>query len=165
LNYSEKWHFGLIAEPSGIALERMSYQMRTQDKNNWTSASSSSGFGTPGYQNSQFRSDPGTVGEIVVSPKIFSPDNDGTDDFGMIRYNMKEHGYVANLIIYDVAGRRVRYLLKNEILGMSGQYKWDGLDDEMQELPQGMYILVTQLFNLKGNTKKFKHVITLARRM
>src|SRR5205814_1343758 len=80
LQYDEKWHFALINNREGIALERINYNQPTQDKNNWTSAASTAGFGTPGYQNSQFRADLQVQAQITVLPKIFSPDNDGLDD-------------------------------------------------------------------------------------
>jgi hypothetical protein len=163
LDYNEKWHFALIADPEGVALERISYEKPTQDRNNWTSASSSSGFGTPGFQNSQFRADLRAEGEVEVSPKIFSPDNDGVNDFCLIQYKMKERGYIANLEIYDITGRKRRSLLKNELFGLTGQYKWDGLDDASRPLPQGIYILIIEIFNLEGKTEKFKNAIVLAR--
>lgn len=51
LKYSEKWHFPLLDDPSGVALERINFFSTTQDRNNWMSAASASGYGTPGAQN------------------------------------------------------------------------------------------------------------------
>ncbi|HSU51031.1 MAG TPA: lamin tail domain-containing protein, partial [Segetibacter sp.] len=73
LKYSAKWHFALIDNEEGIALERIDYNKPTQSKDNWTSAASSVGFGTPTYQNSQFRSDLSIQGEMNITPKTFSP--------------------------------------------------------------------------------------------
>jgi hypothetical protein len=161
VDYLEKWHSPMLADASGVALERINYRSPANDKNNWMSASSSSGYGTPGAQNSQFRADLQADGEVIVSPKIFSPDNDGLGDFALIRVQMKENGYVANAFVYDVSGRRVRYLLKNVVLGTSNQFIWDGCDDNSQRLAKGAYIICTQIFNLQGKTKKFKNVIVL----
>jgi hypothetical protein len=161
LNYNVNWHFALISDASGIALERINYESPTQDKNNWASASSSSGYGSPGYQNSQFRADLQAEGEVIVSPKIFSPDNDGSNDFAFVQLNMKEQGYVANITVYDISGRKVKYLVKNEVLGISNKFKWDGYGDNSQKSPLGMYIIYTEIFNLKGRTKKFKDIIIL----
>ncbi|MEP7258494.1 MAG: lamin tail domain-containing protein [Flavitalea sp.] len=163
LSYSASWHFQLITEASGVSLERINYSAPTQDKNNWVSAAASAGYGTPGSQNSQFRADMIAAGEITVSPAIFSPDNNGPDGFALIQYIMDEPGYMANLQIYDQSGIMVRRLLKNTLLGTSGQFRWDGLDDRNNRLPQGIYILFTQVFNLTGKTKKFKQVIVLKR--
>jgi hypothetical protein len=161
LKYSAKWHFPFITDASGVALERINDESPAQDKDNWTSASSASGHGTPGYQNSQFRADLQAKGEVIVSPRNFSPDNNGMNDFAFIQLHMKEPGYVANVIIYDISGRRVRYLIRNEILGISNTYKWDGYDDGSQKLPTGVYMICTGIFNLEGRTKKFRHQIVL----
>jgi hypothetical protein len=163
LAYSDKWHFALIADPSGIALERITLSFPTQDKNNWTSAASSAGYGTPGYKNSQFVDALLQNDEIQV-PSLFSPDNDGVDDTELIGFRMKEKGFIANTIIYDMSGRKVRYLIKNESIGGEAVYKWDGLDERSQALPQGIYIAITEMFTLDGKTKRFKNAITLARK-
>lgn len=161
LNYSEKWHFELIAVTEGVALERINYNAPTQDKNNWTSASSSSGFGTPGFQNSHFRSELRVEGEVTIYPKIISPDNDGNNDFVTIQFKLPEPGYLVNAIIYDMSGRRIRYLLKNELLGIHSKFIWRGEDDKLNMSPSGIYILVAEIFNLQGKTNKFKHSIII----
>ncbi len=163
LHYNRKWHSPLLSDPSGVALERISFDAPTQDKNNWASAASSTGYGTPGRENSQSWRNPQTDREVNI-PRLFSPDNDGVDDFALILYDMKEPGYIVNTIIYDLSGRKVRYLVKNASLGLSAQYKWDGTDEMGNSLAQGIYVVVTELFNPNGKTKKFKNAIILARR-
>lgn len=164
LQYDEKWHFGLIHNREGVALERINYNFTTQDKSNWTSAASTAGFGTPGYPNSQLRADVQVQGQVTVFPAVFSPDNDGHDDFAAIQYELSEPGYVANISIFDAHGYRVRYLVKQATLSLTGQFHWDGLNDKLNRLPAGIYIVLTELFNLNGKTKKFKNAITLVRR-
>lgn len=164
LQYDSKWHFGLLNNSEGISLERIDYNDQTQNKYNWTSAASTAGFATPGYQNSQFKADPKMQGLISTNPRIFSPDNDGFDDLSTIFYQMTAPGYVANITIFDAAGRPVRYLAKNATLALQGYFRWDGLDDTMKQLPVGIYIVLTEIFNLQGKTKKLKNVVTLARR-
>ena len=163
VNYTDKWHFELISNKQGVSLERIDYNAASV-KSNFQSAATSVGYGTPGYKNSQF-SEPGNLtGEITVTPEVFSPDNDGTDDFLTINYNFPEPGYVANVTIFDAAGRPVRYLQKSSLSGVKGFFRWDGLDDKSQQLPQGMYIVYTEIFNTGGKTKKFKNTVVLARR-
>lgn len=163
IRYDSKWHFALLNEVEGISLERIDFSTPVQDKNNWTSAASTAGFATPGYQNSQFRSDIQTQGQIRIDPQLFSPDNDGRDDIATIHYEMASAGFVCNIIIFDVNGRPVKHLAKNSTLGVRGNFRWDGLDDHSQRLPIGVYIVFTEIFNLNGKTKKFKNVLTLAR--
>lgn len=164
LHYDEKWHFALIDNKEGVALERINYNYSTQDKSNWTSAASTAGFGTPGYPNSQLRADVQVQGQVTVAPAVFSPDNDGQDDLATIHYELSEPGYVANISIFDAHGYRVRLLVQQATLSLKGQFRWDGLDDKQNRLPVGTYIVLTELFNLNGKTKKFKNAITLARR-
>ena len=164
LNYDEQWHFALISNKDGVALERINYTKATQDKTNWTSAASTTGFGTPTAMNSQYLLDPQLQGAITVTPKIFSPDNDGYDDIATISYQGNEPGYVINISIFDANGRLVRSLVKNSTVAQRDQFRWDGLNDRQQALPIGIYIIYTEVFNLKGKSARFKNTITLARK-
>jgi hypothetical protein len=47
---------------------------------------------------------------------------------------------------------------------MNGSWKWDGLDENNQPLPTGQYIMLSEIFNLQGMRKQFKHVVVLTRR-
>ncbi len=53
-DYNENMHFPLLKDKKGVSLERISPAKPTNDINNWHSASESSGFATPTYQNSQY---------------------------------------------------------------------------------------------------------------
>jgi hypothetical protein len=164
LKYNEKWHFKLIDNREGVSLERIDYDAPTQQQDNWHSAATSAGYGTPTYKNSQYRVSDGVQGEITVTPEIVSPDNDGMDDFATVTYSFPEPGYVANITIFDAAGRVVRYLQRNALCGTKGNYRWDGLGEKNQKLPVGIYIIYTEVFNLKARKKQFKNPIVLARR-
>lgn len=164
LHYSFDWHFALIDNKEGIALERIDYNKPTQNKENWTSAASTAGFGTPSYQNSQFRTDVSVKGDLTVTPKTFSPDNDGFDDFTTINYQMSELGYVANITIFDAAGRPVKALAKNVTLASTGSFRWDGLNDKFIKVPTGIYVIYTEVFNLNGKKKSFKNTVIVAAR-
>jgi len=164
VSYTEKWHFKLIINYEGVALERIDYNKPSQDMGNWHSAAASNGYGTPGYQNSQFMSELMGDATIAITPAIFSPDNDGLNDFATIAYSFPEPGYVCNICFYDINGRAVKYLTRNTICGLTGYYRWDGLGEKNNKLPIGIYVMITEVFNLKGKTKKFKNGIVLARR-
>jgi Lamin Tail Domain/CHU_C Type IX secretion signal domain/Bacterial Ig-like domain len=164
LNYDEKWHFKLIDNREGVALERIDYNAPTQNQDNWHSAATSVGYGTPTYKNSQYRLDLQVQGTIIVSPEVVSPDNDGMDDFATIDYNFPSPGYVANITIFDANGRVVRYLQRNALCGRKGNFRWDGLGEKFQKLPVGIYVIYTEVFNLDGKKKQFKNTIVLARK-
>jgi hypothetical protein len=165
VSYSEKWHFALISDDEGIALERIDPNDSSQKQSNWHSSASTAGYGTPTYKNSQFKQSNAVNATIEVNPKVFSPDNDGHDDIATISYQVAEAGYVANISIFDANGRLVRYFVKNALLGLKGSWNWDGLNENGQKLPVGMYIIYTEIFNLQGKKKQFKNTIVLTRNL
>jgi hypothetical protein len=163
VNYSDNWHFALLHNTEGVSLERIDYN-GSSVQNNFHSAATSAGYGTPGFKNSQYKINGEIAGEITITPEIFSPDNDGIEDFATINYNFPTPGYVANITIFDASGRPVRYLQKNSLSGIKGYYRWDGLDDKSRKLPQGIYIIYTEIFDKEGKKKNFKNTIVLARK-
>ena len=165
VSYSEKWHFALINNNEGVALERIDPNDSSQKQSNWHSAASTAGYGTPTYKNSQYKQTNSANAVIEVSPKVFSPDNDGHDDITTISYEVTEPGYVANITIFDANGRLVRYFIKNALLGLKGSWNWDGLNENGQKLPVGTYIIYAEIFNLQGKKKQFKNTVVLARRL
>ncbi len=165
LQYDEKWHFPLVANPRGVALERTDPDKPTQDKSNWHSAAASVGYGTPGYQNSQFTQNPATEDEISITPRVFSPDNDGFDDFLTISYRFPEPGNVCNISIFDVQGRLIRALVRNALCGTEGSFRWDGLDADHRQLRIGIYVVHMEIFHPGGKTRQFTKAVTLARRI
>jgi hypothetical protein len=163
VSYSDKWHFPLLHNSEGVSLERINFN-DSSDQKNFHSASTSAGYGTPGYKNSQSQMNEVVPGEITVSPEIFSPDNDGVDDFVTINYSFPTPGYVATISVFDASGRLVRSLEKNALNGIKGYYRWDGLDDKNRKLSQGIYIIYTEVFNKEGRKKQFRNTVVLARR-
>ena len=163
VKYSDKWHFSLLKNAQGVSLERINFD-GPSNATNFHSASASSGYGTPGYKNSQNLEEVQVKGEITIVPEVFSPDHDGIDDLVTIHYNFPTVGYVANITIFDASGRPVRYLQKNSLSGIKGYFRWDGLDDKARKLPQGIYIIYTEIFNLDGKRRIFKNSVVLARR-
>ncbi|HVT85098.1 MAG TPA: lamin tail domain-containing protein [Chitinophagaceae bacterium] len=163
VDYDHSWHFKLIDNEDGVALERIDPDGTSQDPNNWHSAASTAGYGTPTYKNSQYKQPPGINATIEITPKVFSPDNDGRDDITTVQYKVADPGYAANITIFDAAGRPVRNLVQNAILGSSGYWNWDGLDDKGRKLPVGTYVVFTEIFNLQGKNQKFKNTVIVAR--
>jgi hypothetical protein len=165
LDYDHNWHSPLLANQSGVSLERIQADQPTNLAGNWTSAAADAGFGTPGYKNSESGFTDGIgSNEVFVDPKIFSPDQDGYHDFCFVQYHFPAGGFTGNISIYDVSGRLVRSLVNNILLSTSGNFRWDGLDDQQNLLPVGVYIIVTEIFNLQGKTKIFRNTAVLARK-
>jgi hypothetical protein len=161
LHYKDDWHFKLLNDLEGVALERINYDSKTQDENNWHSASATVGFGTPADKNSQCKDNENLAGTINATPKIISPNNDGLDDVLAVYYTFPEPGYVANIIIFNISGYPVKHLQTNALCGIRGSFKWDGLNDKNQSINTGQYIVYTEVFNLKGTVRRFKNCITV----
>jgi len=165
VKYKDDWHFKLIDNAEGVSLERIDPDGTSQDETNWHSAASTAGYGTPTYKNSQYKLVQSINAAIEISPKVFSPDNDGRDDIATVQYVVTEPGYIANVTIFDAAGRPVRNLVRNGTLGLNGYWNWDGLDNKGLKLPVGTYIIFSEVFNLQGKKEKFKNTVVLARKL
>lgn len=164
-DYTEELHTPLLDTKDGVSLERLDPDGPTQSPGNWHSAAASAGFATPGYQNSQFRQAPALGQEVISLPdKTFSPDGDGFEDVLQIFYETDKPGYVLNLRVFDAQGRQVRNLLRNELLGTSGIFKWDGVNDEGFKARTGIYILWIELFHPDGTVQRTKKTCVLAGR-
>jgi hypothetical protein len=165
LSYKDDYHFPLLANKDGVSLERIDPAALSQNPLNWQSASTDAGYGTPGYINSQFRQADPVKGEINISPLTFSPDQDGYNDQLTIQYKFPGPGYTCSVIIFDHGGRPVRYLVRNNLCGTTGFFRWNGLDEKTQRLPAGVYYLVTEIFNLEGKRKIVKQGVVMAYKM
>ncbi|HRN36602.1 MAG TPA: lamin tail domain-containing protein [Flavobacteriales bacterium] len=164
-NYSDALHFALLKSVDGVSLERVDPDRPTADNSNWHSAAADVNFATPGYQNSQYAPAPAARGEITIDPAIFSPDNDGYQDLLTIVYRFDEPGFVATMKVFDIAGREVRTLMNNVLLGTSGAVSWDGLMDGHELARIGPYILYMEAYDLAGNVEKFRKTVVLAHRL
>ena len=161
--YLQDMHFPLLNSFRGVSLERLDYDRPSQRRDNWHSAAANVGYATPGYKNSQFTAAGGGEGPVSVDPKIFSPDQDGHQDILNINYEFDEPGYVATVSIYDPVGRMVRLLVQTELLGTNkGTFTWDGINDMGEKCRVGIYVIYFEVFDTKGNVKKYKKSAVLA---
>lgn len=147
LDYTASMHSELMQNVEGVALERRSLSAATQLDANWTSASFSSGYGTPTAPNSQRQDLFFVQNEFVCEPSIFSPDGDGYCDELVLTYSMSEADMCATISIFDNQGHRIRQLVNNGLLGTSGMITWNGLDDKGLRCHRGAYILVVEVYN------------------
>ena len=160
--FSEKMHYPLLKVTKGVALERVSFNQPSMDANNWHSAAESVHFGTPGYVNSMMQSAEPSEDAVSVSPEVFSPDGDGFDDDCFINYHFDEAGYTMNVYIFNVAGQLIKHLAKGELVGQEGSVIWNGTDNNNNRVPIGVYVVITEVFNLDGVVKKYKNAAVVA---
>ena len=163
--YKDDMHFKLIADKKGVSLERIDPYRKSTDKGNWNSATTTVGFATPGYVNSQHRIPTQNTADIYLDPKVFSPDGDGFDDLLNIHYKLPEPNYMANIYVFDANGRLMAHPLKSVTLEQSGILTWDGFIDNSQvRAPFGIYVILFEAFHPNGQTVKKKMSATLVGR-
>jgi hypothetical protein len=161
--YTTALHFALLNDLDGVSLERINYDRPSNDKTNWNSASTNVGFATPAYRNSQYSPLVDTqLGTISISPEVFSPDGDGFDDVVNFGYAFDTPGFTGTLSIYDSNGRLVKYVGRGLLLGTSGQYSWNGINEQGEKAQLGIYIFVMDAFTLDGKISKIKKPFVLA---
>ncbi|MDL2281972.1 lamin tail domain-containing protein [Parabacteroides sp. OttesenSCG-928-G06] len=153
VTYSPQWHDASIKEKKGVALERIHPDEPTQEADNWTSAAATAGYGTPGYQNSQYGKD--KEGEISgIEKPTYSKE---TEQYN-IRYYLTKGGYKCKALVYNLSGQAVAEISNNELLGTEGELIWNGKGNSGQRLTPGLYILYIELYHYNGDKKKFKEV-------
>jgi hypothetical protein len=160
-SYSAKMHSPFLADEDGVSLERISLEKPTSDRDNWASASASVGYATPGMPNSQTKSETEIQDEIIPDPKAFSPNGDGYNDELIIKFKLSKPGYIANVRIFDTAGRQMKFLVKNQLLAQEGSWLWDGNNESGQRLNIGVYIILVEVFDWEGHIKLFKKTCSL----
>ncbi len=145
VSYSAKWHLKLIADVKAKSLEKIDPFGSATDSKNWHTAAESVGFATPGAPNSQY-SPAQHNGEFSLTSTTISPDNDGFEDVLQINYVMEQEGMVANVKIFDDRGRLIKYVCKNELLGIQGSLIWDGITENNLKASIGTYVVVFEAF-------------------
>lgn len=159
IKYDAKWHHPLIRNVKGVSLEKINPALSGLDKNSWHSASSEVNYGTPGYKNSQFRETDAENADdkwIWAEPESFSPDNDGVDDVCFLRYKTDENGYVANAVIYNSVGVKIKQLAQNQLLSADGFLSWDGTNDNGKIVNPNVYVLYIEIVQTEKAIKKIK---------
>ena len=154
--YSEEQHFELLNSTEGVSLERIDLKSKGLNTSNWTSASSSAGFATPGYQNSQYVDVTASDLEFELESKTFSPDGDGYQDVLILKYQFGTTDNTINGYVYNLNGALIAHPFNNQTLATSGTISWDGVKANGEKLAVGNYILFIETFNLDGKVVKKK---------
>ena len=159
VSYSSKWHASSVKDQKGVALERIDPEAETQSAANWTSASATAGYGTPGYQNSQSGiSSPDDPDNPEEPTGIEVPQWDESSGHYTISYYLDQPGYSCRVFIFNLAGIRVAEIANHELLGMKGQLIWDGYALSGKQLQTGIYIFYAELYHTSGTVKRYKHI-------
>ncbi len=161
LDYSPSMHSRLLRNRAGVSLERRRFDRPAAEASNWFSASSTSGYGTPGYANSQSTEWLVEESAFELRSTLVSPDGDGYQDVLTVDYRMDDASLAARVEVYDGRGRRVRRLLNDALLGAAGQLDWDGRDDNGGTLPRGQYVLLITVYDTAGTRQTLRRTVAL----
>ena len=166
MEFSEKMHYPLLKETKGVALERVSWEVPSEQADNWHSAAEAVHFGTPGHVNSMssFLEVEANEEALVVEPVVFSPDGDGFDDNCRITYQLGETGCSMNVYVFSAEGRMVRHLVQGELVADEGSFVWNGLDARGRRVPIGIYVVVTEVFDMEGRVRRYKNAVAVGSR-
>ena len=163
--YTSDWQLSLLDNTDNKTLERIDPSGVSNSPSNWHTAAETIGFGTPGKQNSQYQAG-GVNGSFGTLTPVFSPDNDGFEDVLLFYYTMPQPGMIATVNLYDDQGRLIKELMKSELLGLEGNFSWNGCNDAGAKTPIGIYLAVIEGFTPDGKANFSKRIaFTLAGRV
>jgi hypothetical protein len=158
--YRADMHSPFVTDPEGISLERISPEANGTDFSNWRSASSVAGLATPGYANSNLRSNALAIDNITVDPEILRTDIVDAG-FALIKYHFDHGGFMANVRIFDQQGHIVKELARNELLGTDGFIRWEGDQNNGSRARTGYYMIWFEVFDSTGLLQTFRKRIVL----
>ncbi len=161
--YSDGYHSRLLKSVDGVSLERIDFNAPTQSPSNWASASSTVGFATPGYLNSQSFEAPQISGSLQIDPRVFVPGSASTANpsFTTINYQFEQAGKFANVMVYDMYGRPISELANGASLSTSGFLRWDGTDNTGKQVRSGYYLVVFEVFDGSGRKDILKETVVV----
>lgn len=161
-DYSEEMHNPILTDTEGVSLERISVKDQTNNRFNWNSASTSSLYATPGYQNSSTYNTEESSELFTLKNATFSPDGDGYNDILVMHYALNGTDYVGNIYIFDDLGYFKTQLINNAVMGQNGLISWNGNDRYSRICPEGVYLIVYEFYNTSGQVVSGKEVCILA---
>lgn len=162
--YHKNRHHALVKNLKGVALERIYFDLPTQDESNWHSAAKLHNFGTPGFKNTQNKERNSLSGQhnFYLEKDYFSPDNDGIDDLCVLHYQLDKPGYIINIEILTAIGEHVYTLCHQYLANEEGFFRWDGRNKKEQTAQVGIYVFCIEIFHPEyGEKQKFKIGVAL----
>jgi hypothetical protein len=158
LFYSDSWHYSELNSSENVALERISPN-KSNNAVNWFSASSASGYGTPGLKNSAAGQNTEGNETVFIENDVITPNNDGVNDFLRINFNLAEVGWIGSIKIINSLGITIHTLAPNILLGPTDIITWNCNLATKSTLTAGIYVLLIQMIHPEtGN--KFNQKIT-----
>jgi hypothetical protein len=162
VNFTDDWHNALISNTEMVSLERINPNLNGSLKSSWHSASTQSGYATPGQMNSQFLSSEAQNSRFWLSTETVSPNNDGFNDVVTINYDLPQ-GSLLTLRVFSLNGLEQNVLADNELTQPEGTLVWDGTTNTGNLAATGIYIIFATWFTPDGQTGNAKLNIAVSR--
>lgn len=153
--YDPAYHVeGVPNKGSGVSLERLSF-----DSDEWTSASPSTGYASPGLENQAMM---GVDDLRFDADEICYPYQ---DEAGLwhLRYQLDQAGYKATVKAFSVQGIQVATMAQAEPLSVVGELVWNGRSANGGLLPPAPYVVVMEMIHPSGMTLRRHFVVLVSR--
>ena len=164
VTYSPDWHYPYLDETKGVSLERIDFNASGTDRSNWFSASSSSGYSTPGSLNSTLINAGESKGEFFT---LESTIGYATDPLSAVRvtvsYRFESAGWFLRMNVFNCRGMPVKTIYPFGMAAMEGEVGWDGLDSAQQLVPDGIYLIVADYYHPTGKKGRWKKACAIIR--
>ena len=99
---------------------------------------------------------------MSLDSDVFSPDDDGFEDFLLVQVDFEELGNVVDLRVFDSRGNFIRQLVNGELFSTAQVIKWDGSDENGNRCPVGAYVLLLNAFTKDGKRVSDKATCVVA---
>ena len=164
LAYKDDFHSPILSDVDGVSLEKTRPNAPLNDKQYWTSAASSAGFGTPGLPNSQFAQNTGLAKKYfsLLTP-VLTPNNDGNTDYLQVQCALPKSGFWVTMTIIGENGFTVATPFNNFSVAADAILQWDGTTTNGGMLPAGNYIALLEAFHTDGQRIKGKLTLSVNR--
>jgi hypothetical protein len=152
-------------EEEAVSLERINPMLYSNDADNWGPCADIN-RATPGRHNSLYTSVKEVKESVTIKPNPFSPDNDGFEDAAVISGQIPESSAMTRIRIFDIKGRLIRTLVKEQYTGGMFNFIWDGRDDQGRTACIGIYIVFIEALNSRKRVlREIKSTVVLAQRL
>jgi len=146
LRYDKNWNM-----IPGKSMERISFN-NANTHYNWKPSKSEYGC-TPGLKNSISMTVKMKEFGIKIYPNPITPDGDGTNDEAGIYYNIPFESAIADVYIYDLFGRMISNVAKNQLVESTGVIFWDGSSMYSKKVRVGIYVVRFNAKDVKTGRK------------
>ena len=152
VNYSENWHYSELTNDENVSLEKLN-PTSLNIFSNWSSASSSENYATPGYENSNYIDLKATINYFEIVNSIVTPNADGNKDKLTIQYSLPNTHWTAKISVINYFGITIHTIGANVLLGKKGVIHWSGVLQDDTTINPGIYALEIRAYNLYTQEK------------